>query len=265
MHSASTEVNARVDLAIYISLEIYVASTNPIALVTGASSGIGEAISRLLVASQFQVIGAARNTSKLLTLKDELGSLFYPLKLDLNDTGSVAGLFDGLPTELQAIDVLVNNAGHDVGGRQSFEQGSVDQWRQIIETNVQGLIRVTHAVIHGMLERGRGHVLNMGSTAGLKPYATGTAYVASKYAVHGFSESLRLDYAGRGIRVSEIMPGLVRTDFASQRLGDADKGEAFYDSFDQALLPEDIAQTVLFALQQPKHVEIAQLVVLPVS
>ena len=103
------------------------------------------------------------------------------------------------------------------------------------------------------------------SIAGLKPYATGSAYVTSKFAVHGLSETLRLDYAGRGIRVTEIMPGLVRTGFAEQRLGDATAAAEFYDSFDACLSPEDIAETVLFALRQPRHVEIAQLVVLPVS
>jgi len=242
-----------------------VTSTSTIALVTGASSGIGEAVSRLLVANQYRVIGAARNEAKLQALTEELGVLFHPAVVDVNDAESVAGLLESLPVELRAIDVLINNAGHDIGGRRSFEEGTEAQWNQIIETNVQGLVRVTLAVIHGMLDRGCGHVVNMGSIAGLKPYATGTAYVTSKYAVHGFSESLRLDYAGRGIRVSEIMPGLVRTSFAKQRLGDANQADAFYDSFDQSLAPGDIAQTILFALQQPKHVEIAQLVVLPVS
>ena len=98
--------------------------------------------------------------------------------------------------------------------------GSADQWCEIVETNVQGMIRVTHALIGGMLERVHGHIINLGSIAGLKPYATGTAYVSSKYAVHGFSETLRLDYAGRGIRITEIMPGLVRSGFATQRLGE---------------------------------------------
>jgi NADP-dependent 3-hydroxy acid dehydrogenase YdfG len=246
-------------------LESLVGSKSSIALVTGASSGIGEAICRLLVSQQYRVIGAARNEAKLQTLAEEFGDSFHPLVLDVDNVDSVASLLDRLPVELQAIDVLINNAGHDIGGRRSFELGSATQWSHIIETNVQGLMRVTHALIHGMLDRGRGHVLNMGSIAGLKPSATMTAYVASKYAVHGFSEGLRLDYAGKGIRISEIMPGLVRTDFASQRLGDVDKAEAFYDSFEQSLAPEDIAQTVLFALQQPRHVEIAQLVVLPVS
>ena len=240
-------------------------SISSIALVTGASGGIGEAICRLLVVRQYRVIGAARNEAKLQALAAELGGPFYPLVLDVNDAESVASLVDRLPAELQAIEVLINNAGHDIGGRRSFELGSTAQWSHIIETNVQGLMRVTHAVIHGMLERGQGHVLNMGSIVGLKPFATMAAYGASKYAVHGFSEGLRLDYAGKGIRISEIMPGLVRTDFASARLGDAEKAEVFYDSAEQTLMPEDIAQTVLFALQQPKHVEIAQLVVLPVS
>jgi 3-hydroxy acid dehydrogenase/malonic semialdehyde reductase len=105
----------------------------------------------------------------------------------------------------------------------------------------------------------------MGSIAGLKTYATGTAYVSSKYAVHGLSDTLRLDYAGRGIRVTEIMPGLVRSGFAGQRLGDAQQAQDFYDGFEQCLQPGDVADTVLYALRQPQHVEIAQLVVLPVS
>lgn len=240
-------------------------STPPTALVTGASSGIGEAICRMLVSSQYKVIGAARTESKLHALLDELGSSFHPLLLDVTNTESVSSLIDRLPEDFRGVDVLVNNAGHDIGGRRLFEQGSAQQWNDIIETNVQGLMRVTHAMIGGMLAAGHGHVVNIGSIAGLKPYATGAAYVTSKYAVHGFSESLRLDYAGRGVRVSEIMPGLVRSDFAHQRLGDEEKAEAFYNSFEKSLSPDDIAKTVLFALQQPGHVEIAQLVVLPVS
>lgn len=240
-------------------------STSPIALVTGASSGIGEAICRLLISNRYGVIGAARTESKLQSLSEELGSLFHPLVLDVSDPAAVSELINRLPENLHSIDVLVNNAGHDTGGRRSFEQGSAQQWSDIIETNVQGLMRVTHALIGGMLERGHGHVINLGSIAGLKPYATMTPYVTSKYAVHGFSECLRLDYAGKGIRISEIMPGLVHTDFAHQRLGDAQKAEEFYDSYGQSLNPEDVAQTVLFALQQPRHVEISQLVVLPVS
>lgn len=236
-----------------------------VALVSGASSGIGEAICRRLIEQAYRVVGAARNESRLQKLAAELGDGFYPLVLDVTDSEAVDELHASLPPEFQDIAVLVNNAGHDTGGRRLFDEGSAEQWCDIIETNVQGTIRLTRALIDGMLARGSGHVVNIGSIAGLKPYATGTAYVSSKYAVHGFSETLRLDYAGRGIRVTEIMPGLVRTEFAQQRLGDARQAQAFYDSFEQCLQPEDVARTVLFALQQPGYVEIAQLVVLPVS
>jgi 3-hydroxy acid dehydrogenase/malonic semialdehyde reductase len=239
--------------------------TAGLALVSGASSGIGEAICRQLVAAGYHVVALARNEAKLARLANELGENCQPLVLDVTDAEAVSALCGSLPAGFREIDVLVNNAGHDTGGRRSFEQGSAEQWCDIIETNVQGTIRLTHALVDGMLARRRGHIVNMGSIAGLRPYATGGAYVASKYAVHGFSDTLRLDFAGRGLRVTEIMPGLVRTGFAEQRLGDADKAREFYDSFEQCLDADDVARTVLFALQQPPHVEIAQLVVLPVS
>ena len=238
--------------------------SSPAVLVSGASSGIGEAICRLLIEKNYRVVGAARNESRLQQLAAELGDKFYPLVLDVTDSAAVAGVQRSLPKEYQDVDVLVNNAGHDIGGRRRFDEGSAEQWADIIETNVQGTIRLTRALIAGMLARGSGHIVNMGSITGIKPYATMAAYVSSKYAVHGFSETLRLDYAGRGIRVTEIMPGLVRTGFAQQRLGDAQQAQEFYDDAEQCLQPGDVARAVLYALQQPRHVEIAQLVVLPV-
>lgn len=240
-------------------------SSQPVALVSGASGGIGESICRHLIDNGYRVAATARNQQRLQALAQTLGDRLYPLLLDVTDAAAIRSINSVLPAEFSSPAVLINNAGHDVGGRRLFDQGSADQWCDIIETNVQGMIRLTHALIDGMLARGHGHIVNMGSIAGLKPYASGTAYVSSKYAVHGFSETLRLDYAGRGIRVTEIMPGLVRSGFAEQRLGDARQAQEFYDSFEQCLDPEDVARTVLFALQQPAHVEIAQLVVLPVS
>lgn len=240
-------------------------SSQPVALVSGASGGIGESICRHLIDNGYRVVATARNQKRLQALAQTLGDRLYPLLLDVTDAAAIRSINSVLPAEFSSPAVLINNAGHDVGGRRLFDQGSADQWCDIIETNVQGMIRLTHALIDGMLARGHGHIVNMGSIAGLKPYASGTAYVSSKYAVHGFSETLRLDYAGRGIRVTEIMPGLVRSGFAEQRLGDARQAQEFYDSFEQCLDPEDVARTVLFALQQPAHVEIAQLVVLPVS
>lgn len=241
-------------------------STDPeTAFVTGASAGIGAAICRALVANGHRVVAAARDRKKLELLAAEVGGALLPFPLDVTDAGAVAGLAAALPAPFDRVGILVNNAGHDTGGRRLFDEGSAAQWCDIVETNVQGLIRVTRALIDGMLERGCGHIVNIGSIAGLRPYATGTAYVTSKYAVHGLSETLRLDYAGRGIRVTEIMPGLVRSGFAEQRLGDAAAARAFYDSHPACLQPEDVAATVAYAIAQPRHVEIAQLVVLPVS
>jgi 3-hydroxy acid dehydrogenase/malonic semialdehyde reductase len=236
-----------------------------IALVSGASGGMGAAICRHLVTDGYRVVATARKLESLGALHQELGDSLFPLALDVTDAQAVREVSAALPAEFSEVGVLVNNAGHDVGGRRMFEQGSVDQWCDIVNTNVQGVMRLTHALIDGMLLRGSGHVINMGSIAGLKPYASGSAYVTSKYAVHGLSDTLRLDFAGRGIRVTEIMPGLVRSGFAEQRLGDAQQAQDFYDSFEQCLDPDDVARTIIFALQQPRHVEIAQLVVLPVS
>jgi NADP-dependent 3-hydroxy acid dehydrogenase YdfG len=235
------------------------------ALVTGASGGIGEAICRLLIKRRYRVVATARSRDKLEQLASELGNDLFPLALDVTDTKAVGELPKTLPQDFSNVDILVNNAGHDVGGRRRFDQGSAEQWNAIIETNVQGLIQVTHALVGGMLERGRGHIVNIGSTAGLQPTATMAAYVASKYAVHGLSDTLRLDYAGKGIRVTEIMPGMVKSGFAKERLGEDEAAEVFYDSFDALLQPQDIAETVCFAIAQPPHVEIAQLVVLPVT
>ena len=235
------------------------------ALVTGASSGIGACCSRGLVAEGYRVVGSARQRERLAPLAAELGEVFLPIDLDVDDAAAVADLPEKLPEAFREIDVLINNAGHDTGGRQPFVHSNADEMCAVIETNVAGLIRVTRALIGGMFARGRGHVVNIGSSAGLQAAATMSAYVASKYAVHGFSESLRLECAGRGVRVSEILPGLTRTGFAARRLGDVQRAEEFYDGFEAALRPEDVAETVLFALRQPAHVEIAQLLVLPVS
>ena len=151
-------------------------------LVTGASAGIGEAICRRLVERGYRVLAAARSRDKLEALGKQLGAALTTLQLDVTDRAAVENLPVSLPAGFEHIDILVNNAGHDTGGRRRFDEGSAQQWCDIIETNVQGLLRVTHALVPGMLRRGRGHIVNIGSIAGLKPYATGSAYVTSKYA-----------------------------------------------------------------------------------
>ena len=235
------------------------------ALVTGAGSGIGAATVEQLSRRGCRVILTGRNAGPLETLAAGLPGEALVFTLDVTDATAVAALPGSLPSDWREVDVLVNNAGHDEGGRRPFVDGTADQWTAIIETNVNGLIRVSHALLPAMVKRGRGHIVNLGSNAGLRGYPGGGAYVASKHAVHGLSECLRLDCIGTGVRVSEVMPGLVRTGFAERRSGDAEQAQRFYDGFDDVLEPDDIARAVVYVLEQPPHVVVAQLMVLPSS
>ena len=232
-----------------------------VALVTGAGSGIGEATARRLAETGLHVICAGRRIDRVESVASEVGG--HALALDVVDPESVESIEDRLPAGLREIAVLVNSAGHDVGGRRRFDAGNADEWAGIVETNVTGLIRVTRQLIPGMLARDRGHVVNIGSVAGLVAYKTGSIYAASKHAVHGFSESLRQDFAGTGVRVSEILPGMVRTEFALNRWKDVQTAAAFYDDFGVCLEPDDIARAVVYCLRQPPHVVISQVVVMP--
>jgi len=232
-------------------------------LVTGASSGIGKALSILLLENGYRVIGTSRKTGSLNELSTDYSGMFHALELDVDDEGSVSSLFDRLPESWRVIDVLINNAGSDIGGRKRFDQGNVQDWINTINTNANGVIRVTYKVVQGMVERNIGDIINIGSTSGLDPVPMTAAYSASKHAVNGLSESLRKEYENTGIRVMHVLPGMVRTQFAANRFGSEQQGEAFYDDFGKWLHPEDVASSVLFVLQQPRHVVISQLVVIP--
>ena len=190
------------------------------ALITGAGSGIGAATAEALVAAGARVLCAGRTPARVGAVADRLGPRALALALDVNEPRAVASLPGSLPEAWREVDILVNNAGHDVGGRRPFLDGEAEQWAAIIETNVNGLMRVTRALLPAMVARDRGHVLNIGSTAGFETYPAGAAYVASKHAVHGFTESLRKDLAKTGVRVSEVLPGMVRTRFAYARWPD---------------------------------------------
>lgn len=235
-----------------------------IALVVGASAGIGAATAHALAARQVRVICASRDKGRLDQLVARLGQGAHALELDVTDPESVVSLVGRLPAELRDIDILVAGAGHDIGGRQRFDEGEVEDWAQIIETNVTGMIRVCHAVIPGMLTRGRGQVVTLGSTAGLRVHADYSVYNTSKHAVRAFTEALRTDYKGTDLRVTEILPGLTRTEFAARRYrGDEAKGQAYYEGFPGLLEAEDIARAIVFALEQPAHVNVAQMVITP--
>jgi 3-hydroxy acid dehydrogenase/malonic semialdehyde reductase len=234
-----------------------------IALVTGASVGIGLASARLLSEAGVGVIGCARRLDVLRAQMDDLPGPTISLQLDVAEAESVASLTAQLPPDWQSIDILINNAGSDIGGRRDFHEGDVADWVNTIQINVSGLMQVTAAVLPGMLERQGGHIVNLGSVAGLSGVRGCAAYAASKHAVHGLSETLRQEYAGRGIRVSEILPGMVKTDFAKTRFSDAEKGDAYYENYGLCLEAEDIARSVLFALEQPPHVVVSQIVIVP--
>jgi len=233
------------------------------ALITGAGTGIGRGAALALSAGGCRVVACGRRPEPLRALGEEAaGAEIIAHVLDVNDHAAVDALPESLPEGWREVDILVNNAGHETGGRKRFDEGAADEWAAIIETNVLGLMRVSRALVPGMAARGLGHVVNIGSVSGLRPNATRTAYSASKHAVHGFSESLRMDFAGTGVRVTEIMPGIVRTDFAETRWGDAEKAQEFYDGFGDFMEPEDIAEAILYALKQPARVDVAQIVLM---
>jgi 3-hydroxy acid dehydrogenase/malonic semialdehyde reductase len=235
-----------------------------IALVTGATSGIGAALTEALLAKGCKVIGAARNVDTLQAMAARLGAPFHPLVLDITDAGATAALPDRLPPPWHDISILVNNAGHDGGGRERFDACETDALASIIETNVTGMIRVAKAIIPGMLARGGGDIVNVGSTSGHFALAHDAAYVASKFAISGLTRALRADYDGMGLRVIEVAPGIARTGFAEARYqGDSDRAEAFYESFPAVLEADDVARTIIFALEQPPHVTLGEILMFP--
>ncbi len=236
----------------------------PIAVVTGASSGIGAASARRLAADGFHVVVAARRKDRLDALAAELGGT--AVSLDVTSDESVAELtatLDGLGGQVR---VLVNNAG-GAKGLDPIEGASVEDWRWMFEVNVLGTLRVTKALIPALEASGAGHVVLMGSTAGRGVYEGGAGYTGAKHAVAAFSETLRLELNGRPIRVTEIAPGMVRTDeFALVRFeGDEERAAGVYAGVAEPLTAEDVADCVAWCVTRPPHVDIDLLVVRPLA
>ena len=235
-----------------------------VALVTGASSGIGHATVETLVQRGLRVVAAARRRDRLDELAARHGAAVLPLELDVTDAGAVAALPDALPADWRAVDVLVNAAGSDVGGRRRFDRVDIEEAAGTIEANVTGPMRVARALLPGMLARGRGHVVAIGSIQAYQVFAGSAAYTASKHAVHGLMRTLRADLAGTGVRVTEVLPGLVRSEFAEVRWrGDAARAQEFYDGFKAVMVPADVARAVLYALDQPPHLQVAEIHLTP--
>jgi 3-hydroxy acid dehydrogenase/malonic semialdehyde reductase len=233
------------------------------ALVTGATAGFGAAITRRLIKDGLRVIAAGRRRDRLDALHDELGDGVLPLVLDVTDGQALGALPGSLPDGWQDVDVLVNNAGLALGLDPSFK-ADLANWDTMVATNVSGLMRLTHALLPGMVARNRGHVINISSTAGSYPYPGGHVYGASKAFVTQFTLNLKADLVGTFVRATSIEPGLVGgTEFSAVRFGgDADRAASVYKGT-EPLTADDIAETVAWVIALPRHVNINRVELMP--
>jgi NADP-dependent 3-hydroxy acid dehydrogenase YdfG len=236
------------------------------ALVTGAASGIGAAIARRLAAAGRRVVLVDKEPSALEQIAAQLGERCVAVPLDVADHRAVDALPASIPRAVGPIMVLVNNAGHDPGGTTRFDVGSADDWHSAIETNLLGTMRVTRAFLPQMVTRNAGDIVNVGSIAALRLVPTMAAYTTSKAGVHAFTDALRADLADTAIRVTEILPGLTKTDLIRKRYrGDEARTAQYYERFKMALDPDDVASAIQFALEAPPHAVLAQITILPVN
>jgi 3-hydroxy acid dehydrogenase / malonic semialdehyde reductase len=241
---------------------------NQIVLITGASSGIGEATARLFAHAGAKLILTARRQEKLAQLADELNKEFaskiYSLPLDVRDRAGIESALAQLPSNWSAIDILINNAGLS-RGLDKLYQGSYQDWEEMIDTNIKGLLYFTRAIVPGMVSRGRGHVVNLGSIAGHQTYPNGNVYCATKAAVKAISEGLKQDLLGTPVRVTSVDPGMVETQFSSVRFhGDTERANKVYQGL-KPLTPEDVADVIFFCVTRSPHVNISEVLMMPVD
>lgn len=239
---------------------------NKTVLITGASSGIGEGCARKFASQGARLILNARNVQKLEALAAELRERYdaecYVMPFDVCDRKAAADALESLPQEWQSIDILINNAGLAVGVDKEHE-GNLDEWDVVIDTNVKALLSMTRLVVPGMVERGCGHIINIGSIAGDAAYPGGSVYCATKAAVKALSDGLRIDLVDTPLRVTNIKPGLVETNFSVVRFrGDQEKADNVYKGI-KALSGDDIADVAYFAASAPEHMQIAEVLVMP--
>jgi NADP-dependent 3-hydroxy acid dehydrogenase YdfG len=236
--------------------------TDKIVLITGASSGIGAACARAFAREGARLILAARRAERLEDLALELPVDTLLLELDVRDRAEVDAAIAELPGDWRDIDVLVNNAGLS-RGLEPVHAGLPADWEEMIDTNVKGLLWVTRAVTPGMVERDRGHVINIGSVSGHDVYPGGAVYCGTKYAVHAITTGLRIDLKGTRVRATTVDPGMVETEFSLVRFhGDAERADTVYRNF-PPLTGEDVADAVLFCATRPPHVNIGELILWP--
>lgn len=239
---------------------------NRIALITGATSGIGEATARLLAAHSFHLILCGRRQERLVALAAELSAFtkIHTLCFDVREHAAVANAIQSLPEDWKKIDILINNAGN-AHGLDPIQSGSVDDWDAMIDINVKGLLYVSKEVMPVMVERNTGHIINIGSIAGKEVYANGNVYCASKFAVESLTRGMRIDLNPFGIKVTGIHPGMVETEFSLVRFkGDEAKAATVYKGL-EPLKASDIADVILYCLQAPAHVVLADITIFPTA
>ncbi|MGA9405641.1 MAG: SDR family oxidoreductase [Bacteroidota bacterium] len=239
---------------------------NKLVFITGASSGIGASCAEQFARQGAKLVLAARRKERLTSLAEELRRKYsvevHTLQLDVRKREDVKSAVSTLPEPWKKISVLVNNAGL-ASGLSPIQEGDVDDWEKMIDTNIKGLLYVTRAVVQGMIERGEGHIINIGSIAAYQFYPNGNVYSATKAAVNALTNTMRLDLHGTGIRVSTIDPGLVETEFSIVRFhGDKVRADRTYEGM-TPLTPDEIADAVLYCATRPLHINIQQIVLMP--
>jgi 3-hydroxy acid dehydrogenase / malonic semialdehyde reductase len=241
---------------------------NKIVFVTGASSGIGEACAKIFAEHGANIILCARRRDRIEKLAADLSAQHkvkcYTLELDVSNRTAVEKAIAALPADWQDIEVLINNAGLALGMNR-FHEGNIDDWEKMIDTNVKGLLYVTHAIVPHMIKRNSGHVINIGSVAGHEVYPNGNVYSATKHAVYALTKAFKMDLHGTDVRVSSVDPGMTETEFSIVRWnGDTDIAKKFYSGM-QPLIAEDVADVVYFCASRPKHVNILDIVMMPTA
>lgn len=238
-----------------------------IALVTGATSGIGEATAMIFAENGINVIITGRREERLNILKNKLESMnvrVLTLCFDVRDEEEVNKNLKNLPAEWKEIDILVNNAGL-AAGLSTFQEGDTDDWNRMIDTNVKGLVYVTRAISPGMVERKRGHIINIGSIAGKEVYPNGNVYCATKHAVDAITKGMRIDMLPHNIKVTQVSPGAVETEFSIVRFhGDKNRADKVYEGF-ECLVAQDVAECIWFVASRPAHVNINDMIVMPTA
>jgi len=237
---------------------------NKTIFITGASSGIGAACARKFSEQGARLILAARRLDRLNKLAASLTTPVHCLQLDVRDRAKVEGAVGGLDSAWSSIDVLINNAGLS-RGLDKLHEANPDDWEEMIDTNIKGLLYVSRAIIPGMVSRGNGHIINIGSIAGHQVYPGGNVYCATKHAVDALTKGMRLDLVDTPLRVSTIDPGLVETEFSQVRFhGDTERAAKTYQGF-QPLTGDDIAEAAVWIADRPAHVQIAEVIILPTA